>query len=155
MLVKIVGMPGFAKADKIFRRRRDHPAHIGGQALRHHIFRHGSAIADPGVEALFRDVDNAIAGHDIQLNIGITFGKNRQYRSQQQRGGLNGDVKPNMPRRRIAELVELFHRGIDGGDRLAYRAGQALACRRQGDAFARAVQQAYAQPRLKPLQGVA
>lgn len=60
-----------------------------------------------------------------------------------------------MSRRRVAKLVELFNRAIDGGHRLAHRAGQTLACRRQGYAFGRTVQQTHAQPRLKPLQGMA
>ena len=99
----------FAMTDPIAERVRK----IGGQTLRHHIFRHGSAIADPCVKPRFRHVNNAVAGHDIQLNIGVTFSKNRQDRGQQQRGRLNGDVETNMTRRRIAEGVELFNRDID------------------------------------------
>ena len=148
-------MPGLAKAGKIFRGCGDHPTHIGGQPLRHHIFRHGSPIADPCVKPRFRYINNAVAGHDIQLNIGVTFSKNRQDRGQQQRGRLNGNVEPNMSRRRVAKLVELFNRAIYGGHRLAHRAGQTLACRRQGYAFGRTVQQTHAQPRLKSLDRVA
>src|SRR5882724_10100504 len=59
--LQVTGVLRNTKSLKVGGRRYDDPADIGGEALGDHVFRHGPAVANAGIEPVVDDVHHTVA----------------------------------------------------------------------------------------------
>ncbi len=110
MLVQIVWRSRRTEAFEIDGRRGGNPTDVRRQPLRDHVFRHGAAIADTGVETARDDIDQAVAHTDVDLDLWIAVDEDRHDRVEQKRDRILQNVDPDAAHRRIPEPVEVLRR---------------------------------------------